>query len=119
MPTQLELGHKPACEVLAGSVHIQEQDYLFAYAIMAVYKVGNPLKMMEDCKVASKTYPRKCLGIPSTLHDDDRTFLRFIIEHADKTTQPFNGLIVIDFIVVAHGPANLWRLSDLIFFLMA
>ena len=106
MPARLELGHQPACEVLTGSVHIQEQDYLFAYAIMAVYKVCNPLKMVEDSKVTSETHPRECLGITSTLYNDDRTFLRFFIEHAYKTAQPFNSLIVIDFILVAHGPSN-------------
>jgi hypothetical protein len=61
---------------------------------------------MEDCKVASETYSRECLGIASTLDDNDRTFLRFFIEHAYKTAQPFNSLIVIDFILVAHGPSN-------------
>src|SRR5215210_1754583 len=107
MPAQLELGHEPACEVLAGSVHIQEQNYLFAYAIIAIDKVSNPLKMMEDCKVASETYSRERLGIASTLDDNDRTFLGFFIEHADKTAQSFNSLIVIDFILVAHGRSNL------------
>jgi hypothetical protein len=61
--------------------------------------------MMEDCKVASKTYPREGLGITSTLDNDDRTFLRFFIEHAYKTAQPFNGFIVVDSILVAHGPS--------------
>jgi hypothetical protein len=52
MPARLKLRNQSACEISACSVHIQEQDYLFIYAIMAICKVSNSLKMMKDYKVA-------------------------------------------------------------------
>lgn len=85
MPARLKLRQQSACKVFAGSVHIQEKNYFFADAVVVVDEVSNPLKMMEDGGVSSETYSKECLGVTPTLDDNDRTFLRFFIEHAYKT----------------------------------
>ena len=101
----LQLRHQPTREVPASPVHVKEQDYLLAGAIVAVKKVCDPPKVMKDCRAAGKSYLRERFCVSLAFYDDDRALVKFLIEHANKTAQPFDCLSVIGVVLVAHRPS--------------